>query len=661
MDQQAMDFSASAGGMAAAQQSAVAAAWTWAINNGVPTLITNVDGFRIAALMDIEDGVPLYNVSAAVEAAQTISTDKIWPGGSAGYNLNGTNRTISMWDHASPRLTHVEFTPSRVTELDGNTNIDNHSTAVAGILAGGGYYDVYIGTPPNNLTNVGRAGKGMSYAANVQAWDYYYDTSEMAGSVGTNHMRLSNHSYVRLTGWYQDVNFVWYWLGNSEISTNQDPKFGLYSVTSSNIDWITQNAPTYLGVWTAGNSVSNGPPVQPTNHVEYTLQLQGYVTNTVHPLDGYLGGYDTLSEQACCKNVVTVGAVFPLTNGYGGTNSVTWAPFSSCGPTDDGRIKPDVVAAGVGIDSTAGTGDNYYYVGIAGTSFAAPSVAGSINLLAQYYQQLHTNSADLLASTLKGLVIHTADQCGGAPGPSYRFGWGLMNTAKAATLIQQDATNGLKNQIKEVMLSNGQYVQFSVLSPGGSANPLKLIICWTDAAGSANAETNLNNRTIKLVNDLDLRVVAPSGTTNFPYVLNPDLTNQSPSVRASAATTGDNSRDNVEQVYIASPASGTYSVKVTHKGTLTNSQWVSILISGNTAQQPPALKINQILQTATNQMAVGWPAVVGQRYQVQYVSALSPSNNWQNIGAQVSGRLTNVVTQVQMSGAKAFYRVAQVP
>lgn len=157
----------------------------------------------------------------------------------------------------------------------------------------------------------------------------------MIDSLGTNHMRLSNHSYGRTTGWSVDINGLWYWRGNSEISTSQDPKFGLYSATCSNIDWIVQNAPTYISVWAAGNSVSNGPPVQPTNHVEDTLQLQGYITNMVHPLDGYLGGYDTLLEQACCKNVVTVGAVFPLTNCYGGTNSVIWAPFSACGPTHD--------------------------------------------------------------------------------------------------------------------------------------------------------------------------------------------------------------------------------------------------------------------------------------------------------------------------------------
>jgi len=219
MDQQATDFSANAGDMAAAQQSALDAAWTWAINNGVPTLITNADGICIAALMDIEDGVPLYNVGLAVEAAQTISTDKIWPGGSAGYGLNGTNRAISMWYQGSPRLTHIEFAPSRVTELDGNTNIDTHSTAVAGVLAGGGYYDVYVGTPPYNLTNIGFAGKGMSFAANVMARDFINDTSEMAGSVGTNHMRLSNHSYGRTTGWYQDIT----WCGTGSATPRSAP------------------------------------------------------------------------------------------------------------------------------------------------------------------------------------------------------------------------------------------------------------------------------------------------------------------------------------------------------------------------------------------------------------------------------------------------------
>jgi hypothetical protein len=174
----------------------------------------------------------------------------------------------------------------------------------------------------------------------------------------------------------------------------------------------------------------------------------------------------------------------------------------------------------------------------------------------------------------------------------------------------------------------------------------------------------LGIQTIKLVNDLDLRVISPNGNTNFPWVLNPDLTNQTVASRSTAATTGDNIRDNVEQVYLANPTNGTYTVRVTHKGNLQSNatQWVSVLLSGITPQQPPSFKINQILQTATNSISLGWPAVVGQRYQVQYVDAVT-ATNWANIGAQVSARLTNVVVAVVYTNTvpQRFYRAVQVP
>jgi len=194
---------------------------------------------------------------------------------------------------------------------------------------------------------------------------------------------------------------------------------------------------------------------------------------------------------------------------------------------------------------------------------------------------------------------------------------------------------------------------------------LKVTICWIDPAGATNAMTDLDNPAPKLVNDLDLRIYDASGTTYFPFVLNPDQTNRTAVARSAPATTGDDSRNNVEQVYIANPpVNGTYTVTVTHKGTLVGSQWVSILISGNVAQTPPTLVINQLLQTSSNTMAVGWPAVVGQRYQVQYVDQLNNgSNNWQPIGADVSAALTNVVTLLPMNpnGNCRFYRLQEVP
>ena len=631
----------------------------WATATGAPSTLTDING-NVAYLISTNE-VPLYVGVCNVEAAQTISTTNVWPGGSSGLSLNGTNRTLFMWDAGEPLVTHSEFTAyttnSRVSILDPliNTNLADHSTAVAGTLVAGGVNNLTL-----NGVYVGPAAKGMSFAAKLQAGSFNDDIMEMTGEAGTNKMRLSNHSYEHITGWFTNTSpSYWFWSGYSSISTNADPKFGNYTTYSSNYDQLAYNAPTYLGVWASGNDTGGGPTNQPIPHYEYTVSMVFFQTNNSHPLNGDQGGYVTISDDGVAKDTLCVGAVWPLTNGYAGTNSVVLASFSSCGPTDDGRIKPDVVACGVNVITASASGS---YEVENGTSFATPNVAGSINLLAEYYAQLHTNAADLLASTLKALVITTADQCGTNIGPSYQFGWGLMNTAKAASLIANDATNGLKCFIKEVMLSNDTTIQFPIQSSG--TNALKVTIAWTDPPGVGNALTNFENPAIKLVNDLDLRVISPTGTTNFPYNLNPDLTNRTASARSAAATTGDNIRDNVEQVYIAAPTNGTYQVTVTHKGTLQNSapQWVSIVSTGNTATLPPPFTVNTISQTGSNQFAVGWSSVVGQRYQVQYVTALSASNDWLNIGGQVSARLTNVVALLPVTNSfQTYYRVAQVP
>jgi len=59
-------------------------------------------------------------------------------------------------------------------------------------------------------------------------------------------------------------------------------------------------------------------------------------------------------------------------------------------------------------------------------------------------------------------------------------------------------------------------------------------------------------------------------------------------------------------------------------------------------------------------MALGWSAVVGAQYQVQANSDLT-TTNWLNTGGIISARLTNVVTQVTMSGSQSFYRIIQLP
>jgi len=176
------------------------------------------------------------------------------------------------------------------------------------------------------------------------------------------------------------------------------------------------------------------------------------------------------------------------------------------------------------------------------------------------------------SSTLKGLILHTADDRGN-PGPDYQYGWGLMNTRAAADHIKDYSAGAVNKMMVEERLTTADSSDSYGFEYGGSG-AVRVTICWTDPPGSAT--DGLDDSSLKLVNDLDLRVVDPGGVTNYPYVLDP-------ANAMNAATTGDNFRDNVEQVYIASPGAGTYTANVTHKSSLTDGeQWYSLLISGGT-------------------------------------------------------------------------------
>ena len=621
---------------------------------GTPMQIVLPSGER-AVLAGFESGQPVWNMDDGITQAVSIATASVWPGGGAGFSLTGTNTPVGQWEAAGiPRLTHQEF-QGRVSVKDGTTNAESHATGVASVLNGAGLYNVIY---PVGVTNY-QAAKGMSYAAPVYSHDSINDMAEMATEVATNALKISNHSYSIQCGW-RWVG-VWAWYGDTNASQSVDWKFGAYNTNAYSIDTNVYTARTYLPVWTPGNSRNEGPLVEPTNH--YILGLgceQGcLVTNVIRSMDGDAGGYDTIHPNGCAKNVLTVGAVSNLVNGYLGTGSVQVAVFTPYGPTDDGRIKPDVVAPGVDIIMADNAYDNAFQLG-SGTSFAAPAIAGSINLLNQLRTSLHTNSRAWLASSMKGLVIHTADEADGT-GPDYRFGWGLMNTRRAAELIRNNATNGWKSFIKEVLLPDGGSIEFPVLALDGT-NPLKLTICWTDPAGPAQTNAAIDPVLPRLVNDLDLRVISPSGATNFPWILNPDLTNQSPTTRAALAATGDDTRNNVEQVVITNAVASNYLVRVTQKASLgTNGQWVTLLLSGVQAQSKPSIIISQPSATASNKLAFAWPSVVGQLYQVQYLNDLEGAT-WSNWDGEVCATKTNTAVQVDMTGpaGRRSYRVMEV-
>ena len=255
----------------------------------------------------------------------------------------------------------------------------------------------------------------------------------------------------------------------------------------------------------------------------------------------------------------------PLPNGPANNREVSTTYFSSWGPTDDGRIKPDIVGDGVNVLST-GSSSSTSYITLSGTSMSAPNVTGSLYLLQEYYAAL--NKKFMRAATLKALACHTALDAGNA-GPDYIYGWGLLNMLNAATAI---TNNGGKSIISEQTLAGGQKQTFKVTASG--SGPLAATIAWTDPPGTSTAEGTVNSRIPKLVNDLDISVT-DSTTTFNPWILDP-------ANPATAAKTGDNVVDNIEQVYVPGSVPGrSYTITVSHKGTLTGGgQDYSLIATG---------------------------------------------------------------------------------
>ncbi len=293
--------------------------------------------------------------------------------------------------------------------------------------------------------------------------------------------------------------------------------------------------------------------------------------------DGGFDGYDCISHQGVAKNILTVGAVDDIVNGYSDPLDVDMTDFSCWGPTDDGRIKPDIVGNGVSLTSSYSSANNAYASG-SGTSMSSPNVAGSLLLLQQHYKNLHYGNP-MRAATLKALVIHTADEAGPADGPDYMFGWGLMNTASAANVISQDGTI---TSIMEMTLTNSGSYTFDVSAAGGTP-PFVVTICWTDPPGTPiDTEVNdpLNNRTKMLVNDLDVRIT-DGGSTYYPWFLDPGNPADA-AINISDNNGNGNNTDNVEQIYIDNPTAGTlYTVEVTHKDFLAGGlQNFSVIVSG---------------------------------------------------------------------------------
>ncbi|MBE0661406.1 MAG: S8 family serine peptidase [Bacteroidales bacterium] len=506
-----------------------------------------------------ELGMPQAYTTYNLNSAITTGTNQLWPGGTTGLNLNGNAYLIGIWDGGGVRTTHQEF-GGRVTIIDG-ASLSNHSTHVGGTMVASG---------------VQNAARGMASQATLRSYDWTDDYAEMATEAAIG-LTLSNHSYGWNRGWNSSGGNM-YWWGTTSISATEDYLFGFYDATARDLDIVAVNAPNYLIVWAAANDRDDT-----WSGGHYVRDGGGnWVWSTAtRDQDGGADGFDCIPQQGIAKNILTVGAVNDIPGGYSNPADVVATVFTSWGPADDGRIKPDIVANGASLYSTSSAG-NASYTTMSGTSMASPSVTGTLALLQEHYTNVRGRA--MSAAALKGLVINTADEAGPNDGPDYMFGWGLLDAVGAAEKITQDDTEG--GLIVQGVLNNGQTIDYTYYSDGSEIN---VTLCWTDPAGTPPA-ASLNPSANMLVNDLDFRVIGSA--TYLPWQANRTFP-------SSPAYKNDNTRDNVETVNVKTPAPGFYTLRINHKGALTGGQQeYAMIISG--LNVPPAETYCDARATSTN-------------------------------------------------------------
>ncbi|NNJ81006.1 MAG: S8 family serine peptidase, partial [Flavobacteriaceae bacterium] len=286
----------------------------YAMVRNIPIKKYNPDGTFDELMKIAEDGSPIYYTLHNVNAAISTRANYLNSGGGLGLTEDGDGMLAGVWDGGPTRPTHQEFDgpggSNRVSINDGVTTLDGnsfHAQHVTGTIVASG---------------VNAAAKGMAWQADCITHEWNNDVTEVTTEAG-NGLLLSNHSY-------------------GYIATGiPDSWFGQYGSDAQAWDNIMFNAPYYLQIKSAGNDGNNN-------------------TANASPLDGQ-SAYDKLNGDACAKNNLVIGNGQDASiDGSGNLISMIRNSGSSEGPTDDYRIKPDIMGNGTSLTSTYETSDTAY-------------------------------------------------------------------------------------------------------------------------------------------------------------------------------------------------------------------------------------------------------------------------------------------------------------
>ena len=512
---------------------------------GLLQTIQEKDGTLVKPLYFSPEGTLLYyeTFSSLAENTQTHSAVRE---AQLASPLLGSDQVVGIWDAGAIYEAHQELN-GRIFQFDQATEVNSHATEVSSVLLGKGIRAQARGMLPEGIGRV---------------YDWNSDRIEVAEAAAQG-LALSNHSYGIKSENVPD----WY--------------FGCYIAASRDWDALMYAAPNYLLVNAAGNNRGMGYNLEP---------LYG------SPLEGY----DELLGFSVSKNSLTVGSA-QLNWSEEGVQA-TVSSYSAIGPTDDGRIKPDLVSDGNALE-TATSGGTQNYTLASGTSMATPAVSGGLLQLKEYGERL--GLPELKAASLKGLALHTASDLNEI-GPDYQMGWGAYNGLAGIHFLQQLEYSSL---LQELELGEADSYKLSLQAREGET--LRISISWTDPAGEAQ-RLKVNDSVAALVNDLDIRLMK-DGEAYFPWKLKRDNPK-------AAATRGDNSVDPYERIDVTA-ASGEYQLLISHKGQLRDgAQPFTLLVSGAVFSDC-ALSVPdevEILDSNREGLVVSWKSSGAQAYRIGY-------------------------------------------
>ena len=405
---------------------------------------------------------------------------------------------------------------SRVTAIfdlasDGASDVNSgHGTHVSGSVLGNGKNSGSVPTA-NSFPNTCFAGMAPKANLIMQA--------------------VENNISGTLTGIPDDLNVLFDQAdtAGAQIHTNSwgSPVSGEYTDSSTNVDEYVWDHKDFLILYSAGNSGTDADS------------------------DGVVD-LGSLGSPGTAKNCLTVGAsendrtdqtstygaswpsdfpVDPVKTDQMSDNTSGMAAFSSRGPCQDGRYKPDVVAPGTFILSTrssmaSGGGwgiynNDYMYMG--GTSMSTPLVAGTAALLREYLTT-KAGVANPSAALMKAILINTADDMSpgqygtgatqeipDSPVPNNVEGWGRVDLDKGVFLT---APNRVLFHDEATGLGTGETKTYNFTVKDAN-QPFKVNLAWSDYPGV----TGFGG----LVNDLDLKVTDPNGVDHYPDQASPGL------------------------------------------------------------------------------------------------------------------------------------------